>query len=57
MSLGIKSLLMIAFPVTLILGRFFYEDEMARGRALLGGILSVFSSREKADKLPGPVDK
>ena len=35
MSLGIKSLLMIAFPLTLIVGRFFNEDEMTRGKALL----------------------
>lgn len=57
MSLGIKSLLMIAFPVTLILGRFFYEDEMARGRAVLGGISSLRSSGRKADRLPGSADE
>lgn len=37
-SLGIKSLLIIAFPLVLIIGKFFYKEEMNKGIALLKGI-------------------
>jgi len=57
MSLGIKSLLIIAFPLTLIIGRFFYEDEVTKGKALLRGIPSHLRAVRNVTKLPGPADK
>ena len=40
MSVGLKSALILGFPVILFLGGFFYEDETAKGRELLREISS-----------------
>jgi O-antigen/teichoic acid export membrane protein len=40
MSVGIKSLLILGFPLMLFLGGFFYEDEISKGRELLRGASS-----------------
>ncbi len=56
-SLIIKSLLIVAFLLTLIIGGFFSEDEVTRGKALLRGIVSHLSAIRKVTKLPGPADK
>ena len=40
MSVGVKSLLILGFPLILFLGSFFYEDEISRGRELLRGVTS-----------------
>lgn len=40
MSVGVKILLMLGFPLILLLGNFFYEDETSKGKELLRGASS-----------------
>jgi O-antigen/teichoic acid export membrane protein len=40
MSVGVKSFLILGFPLMLFLGGFFYEDEISKGRELLRDISS-----------------
>jgi O-antigen/teichoic acid export membrane protein len=45
MSVGVKTLLILGFPVILFLGGFFYEDEISNGRELLRGVTSRWGIR------------
>ena len=46
MSLGIKGLLLIIFPVALLLRKFFYEEEIVKGKELLVDIAFRFNIRK-----------
>lgn len=42
LSLGIKSLLILGFPLVLLFGTFFYDDEITKGKELLKSVVSRF---------------
>jgi len=49
-SIGAKSLLLIAFPAALFLGKFFYEDEITKGTELLKVIAIRFGIERRIFK-------
>jgi len=53
-SLGIKSLMMVGFPLLLLAGSFFYEEEITKGKDQLRGIASYFRLRKGLAKMGGP---
>lgn len=42
-SFGVKSVLLVCFPLILVLGKFFYEEEIIKSKELLKSIASRFS--------------
>lgn len=57
MSLGLKSFLVIAFPAILLLGRFFYEEEIKKSKELLKDIAFRFGIGKCLTKVAGVVKK
>lgn len=57
MSVGIKSLLILGFPLLLLLGSFFYEDEISKGRELLRDITSRWGTGKGLAKMAKGIKK
>jgi len=57
MSLVMKSLLILGFPLTLLWGGFFYREEIIKGREVLKAVISYLRMEKNLTKMPKPIKK